>query len=843
MNNFILSILFLIFLLVVNTFTEYYQIMKSCFSTSSSSSTNNNNYSGGNELIDKKINNEEFPYRKYELEPYVKNILKILLDADESIKSDIYWSIPDKKVKKLIPNDIYFLSNIVVSSSLNNHWDYDKIVDYYCEEARIKTPGYGEKYSLYDYWYNLNLHSRWTDKKSTLTPRELMYKSIQEARPAYISVSKSLYAFLSKLNDKKNNDKISILDIAAYGERAIAAIGLDYKYTGVDPNYDLIEGHNKIIMDLKLFKPSCDISFYYIGLEDFKSNEKYDIITYSPPPFNTEPYGNNQKTQSYIKYPTFEEYLCCFLTELIYKAKKFSNENTIFSFTALDRDSSEFYKNIDKKYISDNLELIYVEALLLITSCFGFDYIGAIGYSVGNKPARVPWWTFNYKNLLNKEHIKLLRDYYPKIYNIIGFRILSNITEDNNNLFNYHTKISNFINFKISKFINKSNKIDNDKLLLLEIIRYYIQKYVILIIKDECKILSVNKIKNLLGKYLTLRSITATFDKPWYSCLYVDPVFPTKCDYVNINDIEKYIIDYLLENNVNDAEEIIKSKVYWFKSYECKGISDLYNTIANYITTIPLSNVKLINNSNKIIGNDYTIKILKEIPGFIPYNNYVWNNKDSIIKIRYDTLGLHGHHFTRPKERTNILNKAFDLQIVDIYASFYNNQSEYYCSIYPDIETKSYGSAFTLKMIKGGYLANPVDIPIFLNISVNNIINDLENSEKDKNSLIISMAFTIWLDINKNFETDFNKLDIKNLFQSTDNLGLQIISEHINFVKFIYILDSKKFPPVDLSNKKIINNTRDTISVGVILATSVAKIKYNILEELAKEKYFKKNNK
>lgn len=831
MKNFIISIVLVIFLIVVDLFSGYHQIMN-ISSAKPSSSLFNRNIQGGKEII----TIGEFPYRKYDLEPYVKDILKILLDTKILIK-DEKWNIPENKVKSRLPVKIYYEIEKVVSTPLKNHWQYDRIVDYYCEKARIKTPGYGEQYSLYEYWYNTELHNRWISNNirnhSKNSLRELLYKKIQEARPAYISVSKSLYTILGSMY--KEEKKISVLDIAAYGERAIAAIGLNYKYTGIDPNYDLIEGHDKIIMDLKTFNSQYDISFYHVGLEDFKSNEKYDIITYSPPPFNTEPYGPGQKTQSYAKYPTFDEYLCCFLTELIYKAKKFSNIGTVFSFTALDRNPTDFPIHIDKKYISDNLELIYVEALLLITSCFGFNYFGAIGYSVGDKPAQVPWWTYIYNNEVDIKSITLLREFYPEVYNNIGLRILFNLNKVDHELFNYHKVVHKNINFEISTFVNNKN-IDDNKLLLLEIIRNYIQRYVTFSVQQKCNNLTINKIKNVLGKYLTLRSITATFNEPWKSCLYLDYVFPTKCDFVNIEFIENYIIDYLTENGVENAKEIIQTEVYYFKSYECIGISDLYNTIANYIVTIPLSMSKITIKSDMITGNVYTINLLKEIPGFVPNDNIIWHKKDFIHDIRYETLGILGHHYTRPEGRTEILNDAFGEKVMDIYASFHNNQSKYYCSIYPDVEPDSVGSAFTIKLIKGAYLANPVDIPIFLDVAVNNIIKDLRYARENNEKLIISMGFTLWLDKNQNFLDDFHNISYKKLFINTDNKGLQIISMY-DFVTYIYILNSKKFPSVS-ANKKTVTGRSTTISVGVVLSTT-NEIKFTNLQELAQDGYFR----
>jgi hypothetical protein len=763
--------------------------------------------------------NKEFPYRKYELASSVKYKLEKIVNSKPNFYTS-KWSIPEGKVVWKADSTLYYLIDTVIGPSLPNHWLYDQIVDYYCEEARIKTPGYGEKYSVYDYWINPELHKRWRKFNSKESARELLYKNITEARPAYSSIAISLYYVLGNLLD--NNKSCRILDIAAYGERAIASAGLNYNYDGVDPNYDLIEGHNKLLMDLKCLKPDVSINFYHVGLEDFKTPYLYDIITLSPPPFTTEPYSvSNKEMQSYSKYPTYEEYICCFLTELVYKSKKVSKENGIFAFTALDRNPKVFPIRINKEYQSEYLELIYVELLLLITSCFGFNYIGAIGLSAGDKSAQVPWWVFKNKYVEN-DAINLLQKYYPNIYTKIGLRIIStNISckknmESIKSLRNEYKYEENKNIFIISS-INNDISISNDEKIILELIRYQIQKYVIMYIDIiTSQKIGFNKIKTILGRYLMLRSILATFDEPWNSYLYVDPIFPT---YQKNDEIENQIIEYFKDIEIN----IVKDYKYWFGSYECIGITNLYDTIAHYISSIPLSNIK---SSISKKNNIYTIKVkgLHNIIGYSidTFTFDVPENIDLLVYIRYETLGARGHQFTRPNSKTKILENVFNNSIIDIYASEFNAQSKLYCSIYPDVEKRSVGSAFCLKMIEGAYMANPVDISIFVQTAIKNIENDLYEARINNKTLLISMGFTLWLDTNPNFIDNFTN---KTSGFTCDNTGLQLISTSI-YLKAIYILDKKQYPSVLLSE---VSTSRNTISVGVILSSS-SSIQLNISE-------------
>lgn len=791
----------------------------------------------------------EFPYRKdYMGDSLVKINLEKIFAIETVIKKE-KWTIPEGKIinKIVVFNDLFYNLDIVVTS-VSNHWEYDQIIDYYSEKARIKTPGYGEKYSPYDYWTTQSLHNRWLSKEQisyTLEEiRELIYKNIQEARPAYSLISKSLYACLMEFNNK---DEYKILDIAAYGERAIAASSLENVsiYDGVDPNYDLIYGHDLLAMDLELLNPNCHIKFIHVGLEDFKSSRKYDIITYSPPPYNTEPYGSNQDTQTYIKYPTFDEYFCCFLTELIYKARMFSNKGAVFSFTALDRNPKKYPPKIkDPNQISENLELVYIEALLLLISCFGFQYKGAIGLAAGGKQAGVPWWTFKYDETFDIIYMHLFEKHYPNLFNTIFPRIVSNYHSIVNNLHPFMEKYTAIIktpNYYISSFLPKKTTV------ILELIRLQIQQYIIEIISKITGI-RIEKIRVLLGRYLMMKSIDATFQMPWNSCLYLDPIFPTKKTHVLINDpISDQIIVYLIEQKVNKdlAYKVMYTNKYWFGSYECTGLNDLYHTIAHFIHTLPLSQASVDIQTKEgftiIYGNNYIVNLLKKIPK--SYNpcgitNELWKGKpdiDLLPYLRYETLGAQGHQYTRPLEKTAIIEQIFTMPVIDIYASIYNNQSKQYCSIYPDVEDNSIGSAFCLRMIEGGYLANPVDVPIFLERALSIIIEDLHRAKRSNKVLLISMGFTVWTDTEDYFIKEFgDKISYIQLFKKSKNRGLNILAES-EFILATYILDKKKYPSVLLDK---VGNRDNTISVGVILGSQKGIIKGDIISKLVEDKKY-----
>jgi hypothetical protein len=137
-------------------------------------------------------------------------------------------------------------------------------------------------------------------------------------------------------------------------------------------------------------------------------------------------------------------------------------------------------------------------------------------------------------------------------------------------------------------------------------------------------------------------------------------------------------------------------------------------------------------------------------------------------------------------------------------------------------------------MIEGAYLANPVDVPVFIEKALNNIINDLTEAKKNSKSLKISMAFTLWLDTNPTFVKDFNNTEYSILLNNTDNIGLKRLSGS-EFIRAIYIL-GHQFGHTIVSESS--NSHRNTISVGVILTSLNNDIDLSYLPKLTDNKKF-----
>lgn len=98
---------------------------------------------------------------------------------------------------------------------------------------------------------------------------------------------------------------------AGFGGRLLGALASNTmkKYIGTDPSTLTFKGLVKMKNNLDQHNR---IELYEIGSEDFIPNEKVDLCFTSPPYFDTEKYST-EITQSYIKFPTKNEWLSGFV--------------------------------------------------------------------------------------------------------------------------------------------------------------------------------------------------------------------------------------------------------------------------------------------------------------------------------------------------------------------------------------------------------------------------------------------------------------------------------------------------------------------------------------------------
>ncbi len=120
-----------------------------------------------------------------------------------------------------------------------------------------------------------------------------------------------------------------VLDFSCgFGGRLIGAIASNkvHKYVGTDPCVPTYKGLLKIKEELNTNK---EIVIYNSAFEDLKLKEKFDLAFSSPPYFHQEKYGD-EEGQSYIRYPTVNEWRDKFLKAVIKNCYKYLKKDGYF---------------------------------------------------------------------------------------------------------------------------------------------------------------------------------------------------------------------------------------------------------------------------------------------------------------------------------------------------------------------------------------------------------------------------------------------------------------------------------------------------------------------------------
>lgn len=126
-------------------------------------------------------------------------------------------------------------------------------------------------------------------------------QSVSNFRP---TASASLYSIFCNEGD-------TVWDMSCgFGGRLLGADLAKVKYIGTEPSTKTFTGLQAIIKDYNI-----DAVIHKIGSEDFHPDkDSLDFCFTSPPYFDTEKYSD-EETQSYIKYPTKDEWINGFLKD------------------------------------------------------------------------------------------------------------------------------------------------------------------------------------------------------------------------------------------------------------------------------------------------------------------------------------------------------------------------------------------------------------------------------------------------------------------------------------------------------------------------------------------------
>lgn len=123
------------------------------------------------------------------------------------------------------------------------------------------------------------------------------------------------------LYEQYSEDGDSVLDFSAgYGGRLLGCMPLERHYIGIDPCREQVRGLRNMLAKLKaLVKIEARVTIHQACAEDFLptlETGSIDLIFSSPPYFNNERYSQ-EPSQSYIRYPIYEEWVKQFLGQVL----------------------------------------------------------------------------------------------------------------------------------------------------------------------------------------------------------------------------------------------------------------------------------------------------------------------------------------------------------------------------------------------------------------------------------------------------------------------------------------------------------------------------------------------
>jgi len=218
-----------------------------------------------------------------------------------------------KKQKQKIADKIYTLTEKDVLEDFNKlreigckyHKDLsiigNKVVNKFTLVERLNSKG-KQNVSFYDLYYNRNNFKNKSFVKKMVEFYKQHRKNYDDAKIFFrisnlyysaISIFKPLIAMKIYCLYKPT----SILDFTmGWGGRLVGACALDIpNYIGIDSNMNLREPYNKMTNFLKKHSKTNIDLYFQDSLEMDYSKLNYDMVLTSPPYYNTEIYGSNDK--------------------------------------------------------------------------------------------------------------------------------------------------------------------------------------------------------------------------------------------------------------------------------------------------------------------------------------------------------------------------------------------------------------------------------------------------------------------------------------------------------------------------------------------------------------------
>lgn len=662
-----------------------------------------------------------------------------------------------------------------------NDWDYNSVVDFYTDTSRMASIGYGKKMSPQQFWeyniYNGDRKRIFQGKRTLHEAREAIYDEFKssEVRLAYVT---DCIGLLNHLREFVGSGEPRMLDITAFGDRLIGAAATGYDYTGIDPDPSLVDGINRLILDVKTINPYFQCQTYTVPMEHYTPSSQFDLITLSPPPFNMELYDGGER-QTHRVYRDFSHWFYGFIGETLSRASLWIKENGILAFSVLDRDGP--------------LNIQYTEAMILMAMSFGFKPLQI--YTLSSS-AGTPWWIFRKDSSFQDNSIN---EYYPELV--------------------------------MKRSITKNNHP------AMEYIRLLAQRYLVNTLEKTRFFKRPEKTTDILGRMFMSKTLSDEDPDP----LFMDE----ESDFV-VNE-EDFNPDWQRDPFIlQTSDQGYRSVIY----PEDKPMEDVlrkvFTAISNYLQWIQCTtayetferNVKtsmitakfgkfvnLYVDHPDILG---TIHFLRSQTFFsekeldkikiLPKCCVIWSTRDPFATIqsissfiRYDAIGIVGHHYTRPPSRIEAIKAiSKDDKVVDLFSTPSNANTEYYTSVFPDVDPKSLGNFFNYDA-KGfnTFMANPPSYKIFDEKVYDKFVETYLDGKKK-----LFYGSVVWEDNGMKY-IERLKAGEDPQFDDLENYYLQTMLSKEESLIAIYILSYDLHPSYDAVTKKTLRK-REVESVGFI---------------------------
>ena len=250
-------------------------------------------------------NMDEFPYiRLLYTDVQIQNMFTNLKNINfDNRTSTEYYSVHNIKISS---KHLLFINKpmLLINKDVD-YEDFGMLSDMFQEKNRMKCIFIGSKMSPYKYYsfYKKQMKETLVKQNKVINVnnlRQLLY----EIGPKQCSAFKpSNMVYLIKLFGIK-----SVLDpCSGWGDRLIAALAMNIRYVGIDPNSILHPEYEKMI---NFFKHTGKIDMICDTIQNANlPKEKFEMVFTSPPYFKIEKYTNNGEVKDKDENEWFNNFM------------------------------------------------------------------------------------------------------------------------------------------------------------------------------------------------------------------------------------------------------------------------------------------------------------------------------------------------------------------------------------------------------------------------------------------------------------------------------------------------------------------------------------------------------